>query len=465
MSLRAGFAKCDITPALGCAMSGYSSRDHGATAIGDPLEARALVLCNTYTAIALVCTDLIGVDADTVADIRRKAAEVTDLGPEQIMVCGSHTHFGPSLKAQGYHSEALKSTVSEDYRLNVVDSIAGMIAEAWDHAQAAVVGYGTGRAWGISFNRRPVEITTRQTVMRYTMDPDQAALASIEGARLADAWPRHGHLGPRLTAPQAALNGISAGIVDNEVPVLRVDAADGKPLATLVSFACHAVVGSDDHYAISADYPGQARWAFEQIIGGPMLFAAGCAGDQVPTWRGGNSRQRVGRALGCQAAETWQEIQHFGDEVPLGYVSRTVELPMSPDYPSPDKVREQLEAVKDTESGEYRVLQSRLLNAEKYHGRSGVEYEMWAARVGEMGIICTPGETLVEIGLQLKQRSPFTFTSVISIANDYADYLCTDHAIREGGYEPGYNPSGPGTEAVLVDSGVEMLQALAELPD
>ncbi len=463
MPLQAGFAKCDITPALGCAMAGYGARDHGAESVEDALEACVLVLRNGDTAFAIVCTDLIGLDEGTAADIRAKTGELTDLAPEQVMVCGSHTHFGPSLKASGYHTEELKAAVSEEYRLNLVASLAGIVAEACEHTQPARIGYGTGRAWGISFNRRPVNIAERQVVMRLTMEPEQATLASVEGAKLADAWPRHGHLGPRLTPPLSQLDGISAAIADNEVPVLRVDTEAGEPLATLVSFACHAVAGSDEFYAISPDYPGEARAAFEAVIGGQMLFASGCAGDQVPTWRQGNSRRRVGRALGSEAAATWQKIQELTDDPLLGSVSRTVELPLPPDYPTPDQVREKIDAVEDKAGSECRWLMSQLVQVEKYHECATVPWEMWAARIGDMGIICTPGETLVEIGLQLKQRSPFAHTSVISIANGGADgYLCTDNAIKEGGYEPGkgYNPSGPGTEAVLVENGVEMLEEL-----
>ena len=99
MSLQAGFVECDITPPLSCAMAGYADRDHGATALEDPLKAQVLLLRNEQTAIALVCTDLIGVDEETVAEIRQRASELTELKPQQIMICASHTHFGPTLES------------------------------------------------------------------------------------------------------------------------------------------------------------------------------------------------------------------------------------------------------------------------------------------------------------------------------------------------------------------------------
>ncbi|MFO7946588.1 MAG: neutral/alkaline non-lysosomal ceramidase N-terminal domain-containing protein [Armatimonadota bacterium] len=463
MPLKAGFASCDITPPLGAPMAGYGNRDHGATALEDPLEARVLVLDNGETTVGFVCTDLIGVQARTVAGTRERIEADTDIPPKNVMICGSHTHFGPALEPVGYMTEKLKKAVSEDYRVTLMDSLAGLVSEAYEHMQPVRVGCGTGRALGISFNRRPVNIETKEVAMNLTMEPEAAVAASMEGAKLADMWPRMGHLGPRLTSPLSDLDGLSAGIVDNEVPILRVDTADGEPLATLVSFACHAVVNSDDHYAISPDYIVTTREAFEGVIGGHMLFAAGCAGDQVPTWRRGNSRRRVGHALGAEAAATWEKIETLSDDVSLGCSSRTVNLPIPDDYPTPEEVEEDLAAVEDKDSYEYRRQQTRLERAQEHADDDSIEREVWAARVGDMGIACTPSETLVEIGMQIKQRSPFDHTSVFSITNDYCGYLCTDEAFTEGGYEPGigYNLNGPGTEEILVETLLEMLQELA----
>lgn len=463
MALQAGFSKCDITPPLGVAMAGYGNRDHGATAIEDPLEARVLVLDDGDTTLAFVCTDLIGVEARTVRETRERIEAEVGLRPENVMVCGSHTHFGPVLEPKGYVPEDLKSEVSEDYRVNLVDSMAGLVAEASRQMVSARVGYGCGRARGISFNRRPVNMESKQVAMNLTMEPEAAVAASIEGARLADMWPRMGHLGPRLSRPLEELDGLSAGVVDNEVPILRIDTADGEPLATLLSFACHAVVNSEDHYAISPDFIVTAREAFEDVIGGHMLFAAGCAGDQVPTWRRGNSRRRVGHALGAEAAATWEKIETLSEDVSIGSISRMVEIPIPEDYPTPEEVKKDLEAVEDTDSYEYRRQQMRLERAEEHADEEYIERELWAARIGEMGIACTPSETLVEIGLQIKQRSPFDHTAVFSITNDYCGYLCTDEAFTEGGYEPGigYNLNGPGTERVLVENLLEMLGELS----
>ena len=65
--------------------------------------------------------------------------------------------------------------------------------------------------------------------------------------------------------------------------VLRVDAEDGKPLAILVNYACHAVVLGPENLQYSADYPGEMRRVVESAYPGAVcLFIQGGAGNINP---------------------------------------------------------------------------------------------------------------------------------------------------------------------------------------
>jgi hypothetical protein len=48
-----------------------------------------------------------------------------------------------------------------------------------------------------------------------------------------------------------------------------------------------------------------------------------------------------------------------------------------------------------------------------------------------------PGEVLVEIGLEIKNKAGIENLFVISLANDTVGYVCHSQAYEEGGYEPG----------------------------
>ena len=66
----------------------------------------------------------------------------------------------------------------------------------------------------------------------------------------------------------------SVGPIDPQVGLLRLDRADGTPLAVLYQFACHPIMNPPSK-GCSADYPGYASKVIEEALGG------GGAGDGV----------------------------------------------------------------------------------------------------------------------------------------------------------------------------------------
>src|SRR5260370_902286 len=58
-----------------------------------------------------------------------------------------------------------------------------------------------------------------------------------------------------------------------------------------------------------------------------------------------------------------------------------------------------------------------------------------ALRIGDLGIATYPGEAFVEMGLELKSKSPFKPTMLIELANDYRGYIPTVEGHELGGYE------------------------------
>jgi hypothetical protein len=58
-----------------------------------------------------------------------------------------------------------------------------------------------------------------------------------------------------------------------------------------------------------------------------------------------------------------------------------------------------------------------------------------ALRIGSLGIATFPGEAFVEMGLEVKAKSPFKPTFLIELANDYRGYIPTVENHDLGGYE------------------------------
>ena len=85
-------------------------------------------------------------------------------------------------------------------------------------------------------------------------------------------------------------------------------------------------------------------------------------------------------------------------------------------------------------------------------------------RIGNLGIATMPGEAFVELGMAVKQASPFETTMMIELANDYRGYIPTEEAFGAGGYETWRAKSSyleTGAAPRLVRSAVGQLEKLA----
>ena len=66
-------------------------------------------------------------------------------------------------------------------------------------------------------------------------------------------------------------------------------------------------------------------------------------------------------------------------------------------------------------------------------GESTIEVEMMGLRVGEFVLVTFPGELSVQIGLNIKKRSPHKFTFVAGITNGYIYYTPTAEQLKNRG--------------------------------
>jgi hypothetical protein len=96
----------------------------------------------------------------------------------------------------------------------------------------------------------------------------------------------------------------------------------------------------------------------------------------------------------------------------------------------------------------------------------GQERETWlqVVRIGDVALVGVPAECFTQLGLDLKNRSPFRHTYVAELANDWIGYLPDLTGHKLGGYQvwTGYHSYvEPGTGERLVDELVTMLRELA----
>ena len=102
----------------------------------------------------------------------------------------------------------------------------------------------------------------------------------------------------------------------------------------------------------------------------------------------------------------------------------------------------------------------------------GQERETWVqvVLIGDVALVGVPAEFFTKLGLDIKNRSPFRYTYVAELANDWIGYLPDLEAHKLGGYQVWtglHSYAEPGTGERVVDQAVAMLHELAgkkELP-
>ena len=91
------------------------------------------------------------------------------------------------------------------------------------------------------------------------------------------------------------------------------------------------------------------------------------------------------------------------------------------------------------------------------------QLEMNGLRIGDAAFVTVPGELFTEIGRAIKSRSPFPFTYIVGLANEYCGYFPTYRAICEGGYttRPGVSQFSVHADSILTDQAVAILKTLS----
>ncbi len=402
-SLRGGCSKINITPPLGIPLIGSYGKP--SDDIIEELYAKALVLNDGRTTIAIVSVDLLYVPLEEVTNpIREIIKEKIGIPGRNVFICATHTHSGPEVFTRTKlipEKEVPASEIDQFYLQTLIRKMAGAVLIAHKNMREVKIGAAKGQIPEILYNRRPKN-NDGSVKMAFTLPPEVTATKKIE----TDA---EGNVKVTFTLPDEEAE-LDFGPIDPEVCVLRVEDMDGGIVGSLVNFGCHPVsIYPYLSTTISADYPAYTTKVVEQMEGGICLFALGLAGNTVPIKRGVKPREQIGKALGGEALRRLQFVTTAGD-VTLKALKKEIRFPIKTNSSS-DKPR-------DVDETNY------------------ITTEIQVLRLGNIYILGLPGEILVEVGLEIKKRAGVEKLFVISVSNDTIGYVCHSQAYEEGGYEP-----------------------------
>ena len=458
-SLRVGIAEVDITPPAGFPMAGYY-HERLADGTSDSLKAKAIVFRDGKTAAALVVCDLIGIATDLSRAVRQRAAEKTEISPSHIVISATHSHTAPDyMKELWLHlGRERQDPARRAYIERLLDGLVEAIVKADASVKPAMLEFGSATQQApVSFNRR--------FVMR---DGSVKTWQNFDNRDVVR----------------------SAGPIDPEIGLLAIRDETGKPRGVISNFALHLdTVGG---LKWSADYPYFIEQTLRKAAGADVIsiFGTGCCGDinhVNPRSRQRNKADFIGSAIGKSIQKQLGRLEPI-ERPGLVVKSRVVKLPL--EDASKDEVARSikvLEAARKKEPVEFldhvmaykKLMLDQLRHAEPYANTA--EQITWGlsrslAGVGEtlpvevtvmtlgreVAIVCLPGEVFVELGLAIKQGSPFRTTLVIELSNSVETIYIPHRAAYAGGsYEVTNSALQPGSGEMLVEAALSLLREAA----
>lgn len=379
VELKVGCSESIVDVPLFTELYGYgpflARRNRG---IHDPLYCRCASFYDGHNRVVIISNDLVTMDPERAWDVRREISSSGKVPPENIMLCGSHTHAGP--------------TISK------------------------------GIGWG--------EVDP-EFVKNWQETACRMALAAI-----ADETPVEMVCGAAALIKKIGYNRVWAdGPTDPEIRWAAFRAADHTVKLLIHNHAMHGVVFGRSMWQVSADWPGAVNCALlEQNFAKHVMFLQGAAGDINPgppcclSLSDGEMELakivdiyleslRLGMSAGVRVATA-----------PVRSLLEKVKLPSEP--VSASVLRETAAKLRTLglPDSDNRVnyqanrIEEMALMAELGDDLS-VTTDVQVLRIGELLIHAVGGEPFNELGRMILEQSPGQLVMLASIANDNLRYI------------------------------------------
>ncbi len=436
--LRVGFGRTDITPKRPTPMAGYYhvrlSEDWH-----DPLWSRATVLSDGDKTAALIHLDLIATTKWLVRESRQLIESRTGIPADHVMISASHSHTGPVLsdpdegrqRSLGGDRDEAKRYMSE-LPVMIVSSVELALSNLHDSTLQVAI----GSEPFLGFNRR------------FFMKDGSVG------------W-NPGKLNPNIVRP--------AGPTDDSLPlILFSDSESEQPLGVHANFAIHLdTVGGT---AWSADAPFTMEQCLQRVFGDQfhVQYTTGCCGDinhldvsHARPQKGHGEAARIGTRLaasmlrslndftsaeGTSLHVTTEQILLPARETPQDRIAWAKEIAVKAAAPQQPPFLEMVEA--------FRILDTHERNEQP------IQVEVQVITLGrEIAWISLPGEIFVQLGLAIKDGSPFRINMINELANGSVGYIPTQQAYGQGHYEVISARVAEGSGEMLVASALRQLKS------
>jgi neutral ceramidase len=392
---KAAVVKVNISPDTPKQLLGYGARV--SEGVHDSIFHRIAVMDDGTTQFVLVATEICMVSP---AEYDRVAANVRKklkIDPVNFWWSFTHTHSAPEVGPPGFGQVFLgdryKHAVDTAYSNFIEKAIIDGITEARSKLAPAKLAKGWGYAQA-NINRRGIDVNGKASL---GLNPD--------------------------------------GPVDRRIGLIRLEKADGTPMALITNYPIHGTVLGQQFKQVSGDAPGIVSQYVEEKTGVPVLFVNGAAGNLAPIYSvypdpkaGHLGEFRV--LLGDRILEANKKLISSTDSVKIKSGIITA------DILAKDSLTITEELKKYATSSQNKTMIHLPLRFLKLSD----DLIIWAA----------PIELFCEISNEIREQSPFPFTFYFGYTNGWFGYMPTEAAWKNGGYEVEVvNPFSPTAEYEL----------------
>ena len=419
---KAGAATTIISPKIGYSING-GMQNAIVKNIHDDIHARAIVLDDGHTKLGFVVLDLCMIYRETIDKAKIKASQSTGIPIENMMISATHTH------SAGTACGVFQSEPEPEYLDFLVEKTAEALIAANNNRVPATIASGVGNEASEVFNRR-WHLKPGTDIPNPFGDQDQVKMNPGVG-------------NPNLLKP--------AGPIDPEVPTLLLQTLTGKPIAVLANYSLHYVGGTNsgeisaDYYGRYADYIADLVQA-KEVPGTPAfvgIMSNGTSGDiNNINWPGKAAEahppyEKMNIVAKKVANASYEAIKDAPEQQWVSLAASQTEVSLGVRKPD-------AKAIKRAEKIVAQAAGPNMQTMEEIYAREtlllkdypdNVDILLQVFRIGDLAITAIPAEVFVEIGLELKEKSPFKPTFNIELANGYNGYLPTAKQHKLGGYE------------------------------
>lgn len=389
--MKVGFYECDITPPLGCFLWGHY-RELIAQEVHNKLFAKAIVMQDGGDVSAILVVDSCVLPVEMHDTVTKRIFEYTGISADKVCIASNHAHWGAPI----FDSPEIGYYRDEPYTDVFFRLCADAVTLAYHRLKECNIKFGTSIAPGLAFCRD------------YILD---------DGSYVTFAG-RPNTVGV-LDTP------------DEELPVLFFENSEGKPLGAIISYALHQCTVDEKTTGYSGDYASVLSEKLKEKYGNAFVsvFLIGTCGDVNHTNPDFSAPHNAYKEIGAKLSEYLEnslnsatDIKNSGIKSVKEYVN--VKRRSSDTEFSRKFIKQHID--------EKNLMRAR--NALYYVSRKqpdSTDLAVQCIKVGDVLIICLPGEIFTEYGRRLKKESPFKKTIVIENCNTYCGYIPTRKAFDE----------------------------------